>query len=71
MFLEEVFGLKGKTAIVTGGGRGIGQVVALGLAKAGANVVIINRTNTEDTVAMIEAAGGTAFGLYAYFTIVK
>jgi NAD(P)-dependent dehydrogenase (short-subunit alcohol dehydrogenase family) len=68
MFLEEVFGLKGKTAIVTGGGRGIGQVVALGLAKAGANVVIINRTNTEDTVEMIRAAGGNAIGVKADVT---
>ena len=32
--LYELFSLKGKTAIVTGGGRGIGQVVALGLSKA-------------------------------------
>ena len=30
MYLDELFGLKGKTAIVTGGGRGIGQVVACG-----------------------------------------
>lgn len=34
-YLEELFSLKGKTAIVTGAGRGIGQVVARGLANAG------------------------------------
>ena len=32
-YLDELFSLRGKTAIVTGGGRGIGQVVALGLPK--------------------------------------
>jgi NAD(P)-dependent dehydrogenase (short-subunit alcohol dehydrogenase family) len=32
--------LSGKTAIVTGGGRGLGRTMALGLARAGANVVI-------------------------------
>ena len=68
MYLEDMFGLKGKTAVVTGGGRGIGQVVALGLSKAGANVVIINRGNTEDTVALIRDAGGQAIGIKADVT---
>ena len=63
MYLEELFGLKGKVALVTGGGQGIGQVVALGLARVGAKVVIMNRTNVEDTVRMIEQEGGTAMGV--------
>ena len=48
MYLEKMFGLKGKIAIVTGGGRGIGQVIACGLAKAGAEVVIISRSGAEE-----------------------
>ncbi len=61
MYLEELFGLKGKTAIVTGGGKGIGQVCALGLAKAGAEVVIVCRSGADETVKLIEEAGGKAY----------
>lgn len=54
------FSLKGKTAIVTGASQGIGESIALGMAEAGANVVLAAR-NTEklDSVAaQIEAFGG-------------
>ncbi|GMO38479.1 MAG: SDR family oxidoreductase [Termitinemataceae bacterium] len=67
-YLDELFGLKGKTAIVTGGGRGIGQVVAIGLAKAGAEIAIISRTGAEETVKLIEKAGGKAYSLKADVT---
>ena len=68
MYLEKMFGLKGKIAIVTGGGRGIGQVIACGLAKAGAEVVIISRSGAEETVKMIEKDGGKAYDLKADVT---
>lgn len=68
MYLEEIFGLKDKTAIVTGGGRGIGQVAALGLAKAGAEVVILSRSGGKETVELIENAGGKAYEVLADVT---
>jgi len=63
MYLEDLFSLKGKTALVTGAGRGIGQVVALGLAKAGAKIVIFSRTGADETVKEIQALGGEAYSL--------
>jgi len=49
----------GRTALVTGGGRGIGAATAIGFAQLGANVIIASRTETElaDTAARIEALG--------------
>jgi sorbose reductase len=61
MYLEELFGLKGKVAVVTGGGRGIGQTVAIGLAKAGAEIAILCRSGADETVKMIEDEGGKAY----------
>jgi NAD(P)-dependent dehydrogenase (short-subunit alcohol dehydrogenase family) len=67
-YLENLFGLKGKVAVVTGGGRGIGQVVALGLAQAGAELAIISRSGADETVRLIEKAGGKAYSLLADVT---
>jgi NAD(P)-dependent dehydrogenase (short-subunit alcohol dehydrogenase family) len=43
----ELFSLKGKTALIIGGGRGIGRAVAAGFAEAGADVVISSRTQEQ------------------------
>jgi NAD(P)-dependent dehydrogenase (short-subunit alcohol dehydrogenase family) len=51
--------LEGQTAIVTGGGTGLGREVALALARLGADVVIASRNpaNLHDTAREIEASG--------------
>ncbi|WP_080848761.1 SDR family NAD(P)-dependent oxidoreductase [Cytobacillus gottheilii] len=46
-FIQELFGLDGKVAIVTGASKGIGKEVAIALAKAGAHVALIARNEHE------------------------
>ena len=53
----KLFDLTGKNAVVTGGSRGLGKAMALGLAEAGANVAIISRREALDVVAEIESYG--------------
>jgi len=52
--------LKDKSAIVTGAARGIGQAIALGLAREGASVLCADLLPADETVKRIEAAGGRA-----------
>jgi NAD(P)-dependent dehydrogenase (short-subunit alcohol dehydrogenase family) len=54
--------LDGRRAIITGGGRGIGQATARLFAAEGASVLVLGRTveDLETTVAQVEAAGGEA-----------
>jgi 3-oxoacyl-[acyl-carrier protein] reductase len=57
--------LKGKTAIVTGAARGIGKVIALGLAKCGADIAVsdINEDSLNAAVKEIEALGRKAIAV--------
>lgn len=61
-------GLAGRTALVTGGSRGIGRAIAVRLAQDGARVAVHyggNAAAAKETVSTIEAAGGQAFAVPA------
>lgn len=62
MTILDRFSQKGRVALVTGGGRGLGFEIALGLAQAGAHVVVTGRNaaTLEEAVSRIAAAGGKA-----------
>lgn len=67
MFIPTKYKMKnivGEIALVTGGGGGLGRLIALRLANLGAIVVIwdVNKAGTEETVKLVQAAGGTCYG---------
>ncbi len=60
MILDQ-FKLDGRIAIVTGASRGLGQAIAVGLAEAGADVALVNRSDAAETEERIAALGRRAF----------
>ena len=62
---HSVFDITGKRGYVTGGGSGLGRAIALGMAEAGAAVVVsdINRTAAEQVAEKIRAQQGNARAL--------
>jgi 2-deoxy-D-gluconate 3-dehydrogenase len=69
--MNATFDLSGKIAIVTGGGRGIGRAIALGLAGAGASVVVTSRTQREieAVVEEVQKSGAKALAVVTDLTV--
>lgn len=57
--MNSVFDLSGRTALITGAGRGLGRAMALGYAEAGADVFLCARTEEELQSAQSEITGAT------------
>ena len=54
----DLFNLSGRSALITGGGRGLGKAMARGFAQAGADVFLASRTESELQAAAAEVADG-------------
>jgi NAD(P)-dependent dehydrogenase (short-subunit alcohol dehydrogenase family) len=69
-FLERLFGLEGRVAVVTGGSGALGGAIARGLARAGARVAVLARRRgpIDDLVETIAREGGEAIGIEADVT---
>lgn len=65
--IGELFSLKGKVAIITGGGRGIGKYISTGLAEAGADVVVTSRKleNCEQVAKVLKEMGVRSLAIKA------
>jgi 2-deoxy-D-gluconate 3-dehydrogenase len=63
--MNTLFDLTGKTAVVTGGSTGLGQGMALGLAEAGADIVLVDYVESTETAQKITALGRKALPVVA------
>lgn len=59
----EAFRLDGQTAVVTGGARGLGRALAIGLAEAGADVAVVDVLPAEETRSLVQRQERRAVGL--------
>lgn len=62
--MNELFDLSGKTAIVTGASTGLGAGITLGLAKAGADIVLVDHRERGETFSAVKKMGRQAVALH-------
>ncbi|WP_373069997.1 SDR family NAD(P)-dependent oxidoreductase [Gemmatimonas sp.] len=70
-YVADLFDLSGRTAVVTGGGSGLGDAISRGLAQAGARVIVadVNLDGAEHVAAGIRDIGGSAEAVDADVTV--
>ncbi len=71
MTIDGKFGLQGKTALITGGGTGLGRAMSLAIADAGANVIVSARRldPLEETARLVREKGRRALAISADLTV--
>ena len=62
---NNLFDLSDQWALVTGANTGLGQAMAIGLAQAGANIILVGRSSAADTAAKIAALGTKVYEIKA------
>jgi len=68
---SDLFDLGGKVALVTGGNAGLGQGIAVALAKAGADIAVASRQPATETAALVQALGRRCVELRADLTSIE
>ncbi|MBP2301027.1 2-dehydro-3-deoxy-D-gluconate 5-dehydrogenase KduD [Azospirillum picis] len=69
--MSNPFDLSGKVALVTGANTGIGQGIAVALARAGADIAAVDIVPLDETKALVEAAGRKFHGILADLTSIE
>lgn len=68
--MSNPFDLSGKVALVTGANTGIGQAIAVALARAGADIAAVDIVPLDETKGLVEAAGRRFHGIKADLTTI-